>query len=116
MIVGACVQAFSAAGMIEASATLYSEAIPAMIRALKSEGQIVFCLPGKSHNGQPISHFAVKQIIPSQLVHAAESRGREVILNGSVKPTPEEIFRPPYYWQSERALTRTILHFRIQMR
>ncbi len=99
---------------VELMARLYGSAIPAMVRALREHGQILFCLPERSHNGQPVPYFATKEMITGQLIAAAEIMGKEVILNGSIRPSPEEMFTPPYYWQSERALTRTILHFRIQ--
>ena len=95
-------------------ASLYSELIRNMIRALKDNGQIIFCLPKESYNGQNISYFSTKEMVVRDLLFKASESDMEVVQLGNVNPSPSELFRPPYYWQSDRALTRTILHFQLR--
>jgi len=94
-------------------ASLYSQMISVFIRALKNEGQLVLCLPDRSHIGRRSYFFTHKQMVTHQVLAAAEAAHREVIALTFAVPR-RDIFRPPYYWESERALRRAILHFRIR--
>jgi len=91
---------------------LYSVVINVMMASLKDEGQLVIALPDWSHTGRQVPFFAHKEIVTNQVLIAAEREKREVISGAYMTPAPGNIFRPPYYWESERALRRAILHFR----
>lgn len=95
-------------------AELYAGVIRAMIYALKDEGQLVLCLPDWSHTGRQVPYFARKELITQQVLAIAEEAKREVVNSAYAVPPPAEIFRAPFYWESERALRRAILHFRIR--
>lgn len=97
-------------------AKLYADVIKAMIFALKDDGQLVLCLPDWSHTGRQVPYFTRKEFITQQVLAMAEQAKREVINSAYAVPPPSEIFRAPFYWESERALRRAILHFRIRTR
>lgn len=95
-------------------AHLYASVIRKMIDALADDGQLVICLPERSHTGRRSLYFTHKQIVTQQIFSEAENAGREVLYSAFLVPPPSSIFRPPYYWESERALRRSILHFRLR--
>jgi hypothetical protein len=95
-------------------AVLYSEAIRAMIAGLEDGGQLVLCLADKSHTGRQIAAFSSKTWVIQQILSESQALGWEAIVEAQVLPNPGRLFRPPYYWESERALRRAILHFRFR--
>ncbi len=95
-------------------ASLYTEALHKMIKALKNNGQLVLCLLDRSHTGRRSPFFSHKELIIQQVLSIADRMGREVIIPAFAVPHQREIFRPPYYWESERALRRAILHFKFR--
>lgn len=95
-------------------AEMYSDAIRNMIKALKPNGQLVICLLDSVRTGKESPFFIHKEFVVQQILMASEELKREVI-NSMVKVSPsDEIFQGPYYWESERSLRRSILHFRIK--
>lgn len=94
-------------------AELYSRALDRMLTALEGGGEIVICLPDKSRSGREIPAFVLSGWVTQQLLAKAGKHGLEPVIDASVLPRPGSLFRPPYYWQSERALRRSILHFRL---
>ncbi len=97
-------------------AHLYSCFLTSMIRALKDEGQLVICLLDRSHTGRQSLFFTNKEVVIQQILVKAEEEGFEVIMPTGRVPEPAERFKPPYYWESIRALRRAILHFRLRRR
>jgi putative RNA methylase family UPF0020 len=95
-------------------ARFYAKMIPSLIRALRPGGQLVLCLPDLSFNGRRMFFFANKDLVVQQVLRAAEDLGLHVSVPGFSVPEPVRLFRPPYYWESERALRRAILHFRFE--
>ncbi|HEX8197691.1 MAG TPA: hypothetical protein VF571_15980 [Pyrinomonadaceae bacterium] len=97
-------------------ARLYSGVIEKMINALKEDGQLVICLLDRSHTGRRSPYFTHKEIITQQILSLAERSKpkREVIIPAYAVPERKELFRAPFYWESERALRRAILHFRLK--
>jgi len=98
----------------DALANLYAEALRKMIGALRENGQLVLCLLDRSHTGRRSPFFSHKEIIIQQVLAVADKMRREVIIPAFAVPHQREIFRPPYYWESERALRRAILHFKFR--
>ncbi len=94
-------------------AALYSEVIQGLVRAVRNEGHLVLCLPEVSYTGRALPFCTSRSLIISQILSAADDAGRTVILKGASLPFPAPLFRPPYYWTSERALRRVILHFQL---
>jgi hypothetical protein len=99
----------------EALAKLYAAMIEKMIVALRERegGQLVIAVPDWSHTGRQLPLFALKGLITQQILIAAEKHSKEVVSPAHIAH-PSGLFKPPYYWESERALRRVILHFRIK--
>lgn len=93
-------------------ARLYKAMIPRMIRSLKDGGQLVITLPERSYIGRRSPFFTHKEMVTQQVLNAAQEVDLEVVK--SSVPEPTSLFKPPYYWRSERALARSILHFRFR--
>jgi hypothetical protein len=55
--------------------------------------------------------FATKDWITQQLVAEAQKYGMDVVSVGQICPEPLSFFSPPYFWESDRALRRSIMHF-----
>lgn len=108
---------FNATADITALAKLYNGMIRILIKSLKDEGQIVMSLPDKSHCGKISPFFTHKEIIIQQflLITQDPAINKEIVNNVISLPTPE-LFTPPFYWESERALKRSILYFRIRVK
>lgn len=99
---------------IESLAKLYDQSLKAMIGSLKNEGQLVLCLPDCSYTGRNSPFITHKEIVIQQIISIAEMNGYEIITSYHTIPEPITLFKPPYYWESERALRRSILHFKLR--
>lgn len=97
----------------EKLAKLYRKMIPNMLNALTDGGQIVLALPEISRTGKNIPFFSHKKMVIHQIVVEARALKMDVLVTGHAGGRPE-VARPPYYWESERALRRSILHFRFR--
>lgn len=96
-------------------AAFYASIIETMVLALKKkDGQLVFAVPDWSYTGKRLPYFTFKQVITQQVLAAAEKHNRQVYHPAISVPAPGALFRAPYYWESERALRRAILHFRLR--
>jgi tRNA G10 N-methylase Trm11 len=93
-------------------ADVYACALRKAIGCLRNGGQLVIALPDWSHTGRQIPAFALKDFVAHQVLTIAEELKREVI--HSAIQVPHSIGGPPYYWESEKALRRAILHFRFR--
>jgi len=92
-------------------AMLYSEFIDAAIKALKTQGHLIICLPAESYTGRDLPYCTRSGMITNQVLIKAHSVGRKAYTPALSLPTRS--FSPPYYWEADKALRRTILHFRI---
>ncbi len=97
-------------------ARLYGEFVPKMISALTDGGQLIMCLPDFSFNGRRMFFFTQSDLVIQQVLRAAEDEELNVMVPSYSVPQPTALFKPPFYWESERALRRAILHFRFQRR
>ncbi len=95
-------------------AKLLQDTIGVVLDALKDNGQLVIALPDWSHTGRELPFFVLKAMFTQQVISAACERDMEVIGGNYGVPPPVWLFRPPYYWESARALRRAILHFRFR--
>jgi tRNA G10 N-methylase Trm11 len=93
--------------------TLYSDLIDRIVRDSGQETHVLMCLPERSHNGQVIPSFVTKDWVVPKLFEAAAGRV-DVVQYSNVRPGPANFFRAPFYWRSEKALTRSVLHFVLQ--
>ena len=92
-------------------AELWTQCLRAMILALTDGGQLVLCLPDQSHTGRDLQYFTQPGFITHQVLSIAASVNKEAGVPADVVPPPTRLYRPPFYWESERALRRAILHF-----
>ncbi|HEX3747048.1 MAG TPA: hypothetical protein VHW09_24095 [Bryobacteraceae bacterium] len=88
-------------------AALYKEALERMFESLKPGGQLVIALPDSSYVGKYIPYFVRANIVAQQFIAIAERAGAELF-----SPQYSGVHQP-YYWESQRALRRAILHFRV---
>jgi tRNA G10 N-methylase Trm11 len=95
-------------------ANLYIKAIEKMFKLLSDDGQIIISLPDRSYNGQKLSFFTRKEFVIKQILLSAHNNDYEVIVPAKSLPQQGTLFCPPYYWNSERALSRSILHFKFR--
>jgi len=98
---------------VEGLAELYSQALMVIVDAPKSGGQLVLCLPDQSYTGRAIPFFTHELFVQRQIQVIAERLGREVTKVPVEPRQPRASPEAPYYWESERALRRAILHLRI---
>jgi tRNA G10 N-methylase Trm11 len=95
-------------------ADLYGSFLRTAIGSLVDGGQLVIALPDWSHTGRQLPAFVLKDFVINQVLSIAEEFRREVIHTGT--QVPRSVGVPPYYWESETALRRAILHFRFRDR
>ena len=97
-------------------AKLWTKALRSILLALKDGGQLVLCLPERSHTGRQVQVFTQRGFVTHQILLLANTLDRELIRPADLVPWPGQMFRPPFYWESERALRRAILHFYVRVR
>lgn len=90
-------------------ADLYSEFIEKAILSLKPKGQLIFCLPAESYTGRDLPYCTRSDIVSRLILIKAHQYKRLVFRLAQSIPISSLI--PPYYWESDRALRRIILHF-----
>jgi len=91
---------------------IYTKCFKSLLGRLAPGGQLIMCLPEFSHAGRRIPEFTKPTLIVHLLLTAADQVGLDAVTQPRIYPGPRRLFTAPYYWESERALTRRILHFR----
>jgi hypothetical protein len=99
---------------IEKLMVVYKQGLENIIRALAPNGQLVIALPDWSHTGRRIPAFAFKEFVIYNVLQMAKRQKREAYQASAHLPRLSVNTLPPYYWESERALRRAILHFRFR--
>ena len=97
---------------------VYRESLTRFFTSLRSgrDGHLVVCLPEQSFIGRGTPWFTRRGAYIRLVFALAENFDREVVRIGQVFPSRSRTAGPPYYWQSDRALRRTILHFVLRPR
>ncbi len=90
---------------------LFSKMIPQMIDLLDVNGQLILCLPNESFTGRRIFFFTTAKFITFQVLYHAQRLNRKVVNISSILPNIGKVGVKPYYWTSEKALSRNIVHF-----
>jgi len=88
---------------------LYSVFLDKAIESLRPHGQLIICLPAESYTGRDLHYCTRSDIVSRQIITKAHKQGR--LVYRPAQSFPISSLSPPYYWESERALRRTILHF-----
>jgi tRNA G10 N-methylase Trm11 len=92
---------------------LFRAMIPYFLNHLNDRGQLVLALPEASRTGRPFLFFTQPDMVKHHIMVEAHRLHMDVIATG-VDGSRPDLARPPYYWESERALRRSILHFRFR--
>lgn len=90
---------------------LYASFIRGAVRLLGSGGQLLLCIPENTHNGQIIPMYMTREVIVREVLISSQQAGLQVVNPSLDYPYPVWAFRAPFYWESERTLRRSILHF-----
>lgn len=90
-------------------AELYSKFLDSAISSLKPNGQLILCLPAESYTGRDLPFCTQRDIISRQILLKAKDIGRLAYIPAISLPNRD--FFAPYYWESDKALRRSILHF-----
>jgi tRNA G10 N-methylase Trm11 len=92
---------------------LYEAMIPVFLSVLGDDSQLVISIPEWSHTGRQLPAFTFREFLTHKVLLTAAECGMEVVWSPSAVPKgTRSLFRAPFYWESERALRRSILHFR----
>jgi tRNA G10 N-methylase Trm11 len=98
---------------------LYRKMMLIMLQHIENGGQILFCVPQAPMNGQKIPFYMTAEFIVKQFILIASHAGKRLVdqvikyPGGATTPISDHYYRPPYYWESERALRRAVLHFQV---
>lgn len=95
-------------------AELYRRMIPTLLSTLSNDAQLVISVPEWSHTGRQLPASAYKTFLTHEILMAAAKENMEVIRTPYPVTHAASLFRAPFYWESERALRRAILHFRFK--
>ncbi|GAB5522446.1 MAG: hypothetical protein Roseis2KO_03180 [Roseivirga sp.] len=90
-------------------ADLYSDFLDKAIASLKPYGQLVLCVPAESYTGRDLPFCTQRDIISRQIILKAKSQKR--LIYNPAKSVPNKSLSAPYYWEADKALRRSILHF-----
>lgn len=90
-------------------AELYSEFIEKAIISIKPFGQLMMCLPYESYTGRSLPYCTKKDLV-SRLIIIKAHQLKRLIYTPSLS-YPQAFHLPPYYWESDKALRRVIIHF-----
>ena len=90
-------------------AELYSEFIEKAIKSLKPHGQLIMCLPFESYTGRSLPYCTKKDLV-SRLIIIKAHQLKRVIYSPALS-YPRAFHLPPYYWESDKALRRIMIHF-----
>ena len=94
-------------------AKLFQDIIERTLVCMSDGGQVVMALPEQSFVGRDPAFFADRKFVEQQVAARAHDLGLELVSSAEVVPSSPPIFEGPYYWESERALRRSIVHYRI---
>lgn len=89
---------------------LYEHLIHQIVAHVGTETHLLICLPEESHNGQVLPSFVTKSWFLPRLLQEASSKRIEIIEYSKIWPSAANSGKAPFYWRSDRALTRSILH------
>ncbi len=93
-------------------ADFFDTMIERIVNALSKEGgQVVMACPEMSFTGKPIPPFVRPYHVIREFIRQAEKLGRRCQVPAVAYPGRKSLYQLPYYWYSDRALRRAVLHF-----
>lgn len=97
-----------------ALAGLYRSFLKDVTACLQRGGQLVLCLPERSYTGRRTRSFTRSRMVTAAIEAACDELGCELEQVSQVGAEDWDLFRPPFYWDAEKTLRRSILHFRFR--
>jgi len=94
-------------------ASFYQLMIRKIIQSLNDNGQVLMALPDKSLSGKISPFFTHKEIVLQQFFQIAKDENKEIVEISNILPS-KELFRPPFYWEADKALKRSIIHLKFK--
>ncbi|MDX6698309.1 MAG: hypothetical protein QOE65_1706 [Solirubrobacteraceae bacterium] len=94
-------------------AQLYRHIVQHAFEALRDGGQLVLALPDQSFVGREPAFFAHRNFVQQLIASVSHETGRELLGSAEVLPSEPDVYKAPYYWESDRALRRAVLHYRV---
>jgi tRNA G10 N-methylase Trm11 len=95
-------------------AELYRQFARSSLTALRDGGHLLLCLPDRSHSGRYSPAFTHRSLVVQQLLLAAGAVDRQLVFPHDRVRGAEDLYDADYYWESERALRRSILHVQVR--
>ena len=97
-------------------AKLYSEFARAALLSLRDGGDLVLCLPERSHSGRYSPAFTHRALVLQQLFLVAGEEELQLVFPRNSVRGAEHLFDADYYWESQRALRRSVLHVQVRFK
>lgn len=95
-------------------AKLYQSFAKVALQSLRDGGDLILCLPERSHSGRYSPAFTHRSLVVQQLFVAAGEVERQLLFPHDRVEGAEALCEADYYWESQRALRRTVLHVQVR--
>jgi len=111
LIIGDPPYGFNMTHEIENLLKLYSDMAEVFVRSIKRGGQIILALPDRSYSGKHSPWFTHKEMVLTRFNFEAFKQNKSMISYTEINPS-KEIFNPPFYWEAQKALRRSIIQMK----
>jgi hypothetical protein len=114
IVIGDPPYGFNTVEETESLAKLYREFIGAALSSLRDGGDLILCLPERSHSGRYSPAFTHRELVVHELYLRANEAKRELIFPRDGVRGGEALHSSDYYWESPKALRRSVIHVRVR--
>jgi hypothetical protein len=114
VIIGDPPYGFNTTNDVRELARLYRRFARVALLALRDGGDLMLCLPERSHSGRYSPAFTHRALVLQQLFVAAGEVERQLLVPHDRVGGADGVFESDYYWESHRALRRSILHVQVR--
>lgn len=114
VIIGDPPYGFNTLEETESLARLYRGFIESALVALRDGGDLILCLPERSHSGRYSPAFTHRELVIHELFLGAGKVGRDLIFPRDGVRGREELHGREYYWESPKALRRSVVHVQVR--
>ncbi|MGH1386320.1 DNA methyltransferase [Kordia sp.] len=90
---------------------LYRELAEFFVSAIKKNGQIILSLPDHSYSGKHSPWFTHKEMVLTRFHFESQKQNKRMVTYSEINPN-KNLFNPPYYWEAQKALRRSIIHMK----
>jgi hypothetical protein len=116
VVIGDPPYGFNTTEDVKGLARLYHAFAKTTLESLADGGDLLLCLPERSHSGRYSPAFTHRDLVSQELFLAAGEVGRQLVFPHDRVQGAEVPFEAEYYWESQRALRRSILHVQVRDR